>query len=252
MKKLISVLLSFLTVMSAAFVFASAEDGTEISKGQSYTLVTKASEGYPDDGKKLTDGIFGNVKNPEDPYYNTGMYVGFNIENADKSGNFVIILDLGKNYTDITSFSVGYLNETDIGIFAPKSVSFSVSAQRNGEYKALGNLETGKTTEAGKKETFVSTLAADSAEGRYVKIVITPLGNYTDAGGHEQKATWTFIDEIKVISAGTKDPSEPENESPETPQTGDAGVLGYILVALAAAGTLAFLLIFRRKAPFEK
>ena len=252
MKKLLSLLLSLLTLISAFCVCASALDGVDISKGKSYTLITKASNGYPDDGKKLTDGIFGKTKNPEDPYYNTGSYVGFNIENVDSKGNFVIILDLGKNYKDITSFSAGYLNETDIGIYAPKSITFSTASERNGEYKAVGIMETAKTTKPASKETFVSALAADKAEGRYVKITVTPLGDFKDSEGHSQKATWTFIDEIKVISAGTETPSDPESDTPETPQTGDAGVLGYFLLALAAAAVLTILVIFRKRAPFEK
>ena len=73
MKK-ISIFLLILCLMSfLAVPFSASAVATEVSKGASYTLVTPASEGYPDDGKKLTDGKHGTHKEGVDGYYAGGV-----------------------------------------------------------------------------------------------------------------------------------------------------------------------------------
>lgn len=266
MKKVFILLLSAFLAVTAAYT-ASAEEG-EISYGKSYALITPASAAYPDSGSKLTDGIYGTLPDGGSSYYSSGAYVGFNQVDTDENGNFVIILDLGRVYGDISAVTIGFLNETGAGIYAPKSVTFALADDRNGDYTELGALNTAKSTESGISETFAMTLAADNAEGRYLRVTVTHLGEFTDADGNAKTAGWTFIDEISVYSSGDSsngaggeslgessntvdDSSSPaesseisENEAsapvtessePEIPDAGDdGGILAFILLALSS------------------
>ncbi len=200
MKKLLALTFSVLLIFTL-LLYPSAE-GSEVSYGKSYSLITPASSAYPDDGIKLTDGIYGTVPDGKNNYYSSAAYVGFNQNDVDENGNFVIILDLGRKYTDLSAFTVGFLNETDVGIYAPKSVSFALSDERNGEYNEIGTLDTAKSTSGGFSETFAMTLAAEDAEGRFVRVTVKHLGSFTDESGAEQKAGWVFIDEISAYSSG--------------------------------------------------
>ncbi len=200
MKKLITFALVFVLALSVV-QFASAE-GTEVSYGKTYTLVTAASEGYPDDGIKLTDGIYGTIPDGNTNYYSSGAYVGFNQNEVDDDGNFVIILDLGRVYDNLSGFTVGFLNETSVGIYAPKSVSFAVSDTADGTFSDVGTLDTEKSTADGISETHAATLDADNISGRFVRVTVQHLGEYTDAAGETKTAGWTFLDEISVFSSG--------------------------------------------------
>ena len=266
MKKSLVILLSLL-IVSLLAGRASAE-GSEISYGKSYTLITPASAAYPDNSAKLTDGIFGTLPDGSTSYYSSEAYIGFNQVDADENGNFVIILDLGKKYTDISAVTVGFLNETDVGIYAPKSVSFALSDDRNGIYTELGSLNTAKPTDAGISETHAMTLAADDAEGRYLRVTIAHLGKFTDKDGNEKSAGWTFIDEISVYSSGNaeggveggtgslpeqskpspaesseiteSETSAPPSESsiPEIPDAGDGGIFVFVLLAISSVAMI--------------
>ena len=200
MKKLLA--LTFSVLLLFTMLLYPAAEGSEVSYGKGYSLITPASSAYPDDGIKLTDGIYGTVPDGKNNYYSSAAYVGFNQNDVDENGNFVIILDLGRKYTDLSAFTVGFLNETDVGIYAPKSVSFALSDERNGEYNEIGTLDTAKSTSGGLSETFAMTLAADDAEGRFVRVTVKHLGSFTDENGEEQKSGWVFIDEISAYSSG--------------------------------------------------
>lgn len=200
MKKLLA--LTFSVLLLFTLLLYPAAEGSEVSYGKGYSLITPASSAYPDDGIKLTDGIYGTVPDGKNNYYSSAAYVGFNQNEVDENGNFVIILDLGRKYTDLSAFTVGFLNETDVGIYAPKSVSFALSDERNGEYNEIGTLDTAKSTSGGLSETFAMTLAADDAEGRFVRVTVEHLGSFTDENGAEQKSGWVFIDEISAYSSG--------------------------------------------------
>ncbi len=202
-KDMKKIFILFLTVFLAlALISAVSAEGSEISYGKSYTLVTPASAAYPDDGIKLTDGIFGTIPDGGSGYYSSGAYVGFNQVDTDDNGNFEIILDLGQLREDISAITVGFLNETSVGIYAPKSVSFALADDRNGSYTELGTLDTEKSTEGGLSETFAMTLAAEDASGRYLRVLIEHLGEFADESGETKTAGWTFIDEISVYSSG--------------------------------------------------
>lgn len=214
MKKIITLIL-VLTLALSAILLASAEE-SEISYGKPYTLVTPASEGYPDDSIKLTDGIYGTIPDGSTGYYSSGAYVGFNQNSVDDSGNFVIILDLGRVYTDLTAFTVGFLNETSVGIFAPSSVTIALSDTEDGNFRDIGTLNTAKEVTEGISETHSATLTAEDESGRYVKFTIAHLGEYLDDAGETKNAGWTFIDEISVYSSGNADDNSNENSNSST------------------------------------
>ena len=246
MKKLIRLLL--LTALAAAMLrggnaLARGGDTSPISVGRQYRLVTPASEAYPDDGKLLTDGAFGAKNTETGRYYSSGRYVGFHHGAEDGSAEYVIILDLGKSYNDITSFSAGYLNEPEVGIFAPKQIDFAVSETENGEYTDIGSLVTERSANEKPGQSYVSTLAADGAEGRYVRVTVHGLGSYADASGAEHIAAWTFIDEISVASAA-------QGGTGDTPQTGDRNISA-LLPAAAALAAISLLLCGMKKRIFR-
>ncbi len=231
-KKILFICLLFIFI----FVFSvkPMAEAYEISLGKDYTLITQASNAYPDENKKLTDGIYGTMPDGSDNYYSSKAYVGFNKSDLDQDGNFVIILDLGKSYSDIKSFTVGYLNETGAGISAPKSISFSISNERNNGYTEMGTVTT-KIEYTEVPSTFAKTLEVANGVGRYVKITITP-----DQYGEENEiANWTFIDEIAVHAESFDQDNSEEISIPEiteTPETGDNDftVFGFILLGIAA------------------
>lgn len=279
MKKIIA--LALLSVFALTAILGASAEGSEVSYGKTYSLVTPASAAYPDDGIKLTDGIFGTIPDGGTNYYSSGAYVGFNQVDVDSNGNFVVILDLGRVYSDLSAFTVGFLNETSAGIYAPASVSFALADERNGAYTELGTLDTAKPTENGLAESFSATLAAEDVSGRYVKVTIEHLNEITDSEGNTKAAGWTFIDEISVYSSGnssggtgeesgngtnseavsestpettpesTPESSEIVDESSEaeTPQPGDAsaGIFAFVLLALSAFAMMGALFAGRRK-----
>lgn len=210
MKKLITFALVIIFALSL-MQFASAEE-TEVSYGKSYTLVTPASEGYPDDGIKLTDGIFGTIPDGATGYFSSGAYVGFNQNDVDDNGNFVVLLDLGRVYDDLSGFGVGFLNETSVGIFAPKSVTFAVSDTSDGRFTDVGTLDTAKSTDADISETHFDVLEK-TASGRFVRVTVEHLGEYTNENGETKSVGWTFLDEISVFSGSTTDESSGDESS---------------------------------------
>ena len=265
MKKTILLIIAVLLLLCVSPI-ARAESGSYISETAKYTIITPPSVAYADDGMKLSDGIYGTIPDGRTHYYTSSAYVGFNSAEADTDGNFVVIFDLQRIYHDLSAFTIGFLNETSAGIYAPKSVSFAVSDTRNGEYEDVGTLKTEKATTPALSETYAETLAADDVSGRYVKITITPLREYVNVNGELSSADWTFIDEIGIYSSGNAStdesteeskpsPDESDDESepvtpPETsdtenpkPQTGDANlqIFAFLLLAVSAV-TMMFVL----------
>ncbi len=275
MKKTMIPILALLLLLCASPI-ARAENGSVISVNAKYSIVTPPSAAYADDGMKLSDDLYGTIPDGSTNYYASNAYVGFNSAEADKDGNFVIIFDLQRVYRDLSAFTVGFLNETSAGIYAPKSVTFAVSESRNGEYENVGTLNTEKATSPALSETYAETLAADDVSGRYVRITITPLREFINVNGEISSAAWTFIDEISIYSSGnasddeptdeskpsaeesnTPDeitPSAPPEESTDTenpkPQAGDANlqILAFLLLAVSAV-TMMFALFGTNKKP---
>ena len=201
-KSLLAALLAGVICLAAVAAGAAEPASGIISVGAEYKLKTPASAAYPDTGKLLTDGARGELGEGQTAYYSTGAYVGFNSSQLGEDGIFEITVDLGRVCSDLTAFSVGYLNETSVGVFAPEYVEFSVCDTESGDYSPLGKVETAKTTAPGDSQTHVSTLATDPVSGRYVKATVKALKSYTGADGAAHNAGWTFIDEISVYSSG--------------------------------------------------
>ena len=276
MKKMFAIALALLLPL-LAMICASAEENV-ISHAKHYDLITPASAAYPDDGKLLVDGIFGTKPDGGSGYYSSGAYIGFNQSDVNSAGNFVILLDLGRNYEDISGFTVGFLNEIGVGIYAPKSVTFSVCDERNGEYESIGTLNTEKPTDATDAVTYAETLACDDASGRYVMVEIEHLGELVGKDGEVVSAGWTFIDEIIVYSSGNAagddddsssgqvgedssssgenadssvvDESDktPDSTESEIPTPGDRGsIFALLMLALSAFAMMAALFVGRRK-----
>lgn len=267
MKTFFAMLFSFLfSILLVSVAFAA---GTEVSYGKSYSLITSASDAYPDDSIKLTDGIYGTIPDGKTNYYSNPAYVGFNQVNVNEEGNFVIILDLKQRYEDLSGFTVGFLNEPAVGIYAPKSVSFELADDRNGEYTLLGSLDTAKSTESDVSETYAMTLATDDSAGRFLRVTITQLGEFKDAEGNTKTAGWTFIDEISVYSSGnaTDDSSdessqagessgvtseEEQTSEPEPIVPGDSatGIFVFVLLALSSLAMMGALFAHKKQRDF--
>ena len=86
MKKITALIL----VMLAVAMFLLPTDAAVVSEQAEYSLITPASEAYPDDGAKLTDGVFATLPDGASGYYSSGYYVGFNQANVDGDGNYEI------------------------------------------------------------------------------------------------------------------------------------------------------------------
>ncbi len=259
MKRILCIAL-FLVCLLTVLSVSAAQNVVSLHK--SYELVTKASEGYPDAGGELTNGKYGTpVDNGTNQYYyRDEEFVGFNRSDANADGNFVIVLDLAEQYNDLADFEVGYLNETDVGIFAPAKVAFYISDSRNGDYTFVGERALSESTAAGQQKAGIATVTPESpVSGRYVMCVITPRGTYTDENQQERTATWTFLDEITVLqgqnnvsdnsqtSENSTESSSASSAESQTPPTGDRGLLMLaILGGSSALGTVA--LIGRRRA----
>ena len=269
MKKAFIILFISTALVFACALSASADDapdGTVVSTGKEYSVLPAASSAYPDDGK-LTDGDFGFLPEGGSGYYTSGEYVGFNSSTLGENGEIVIIIDLGQTINDISAFEIGYLHETNVGVFAPKTVAFAVSDTRNGDYSDIGTLTTGKSVSA-QSESFKSVLACDPISGRYVKVTVTALMSYIGDDEVEHNAGWTFIDEIQVYSAdasgqndgsfddstdhspnesGTGDDSA-DGSSTAEPKTGDESVsIAALAFAAISACAMAIALFSRRK-----
>lgn len=201
-------------LLLGALTAAAAQ--TVVSQNKSYTLVTPASSGYPDDGTKLTDGKYGTPveDGSGSHYYRSPGYVGFHRNDADADGNFVILLDLGEKAEDLTSFELGWLNETDVGIFAPRKVEYLIGDTANGTFVSVGSAEPDEPTGAGQQKAGIAVVAPESpAAGRYVRCVITPRGEYTDENGETKTAAWTFTDELTVLQGKDGVPAEPSADT---------------------------------------
>ncbi len=222
MKKICIILLVFALFalpVAALDESSSPEAASLLSRGKTYTLVTPASTAYPDEnGTKLTDGVIGNLTG--EYYYKSDAYVGFSQASKDANGDFVIILDLGSDYDNIKTFSLSYLVETDVGVYAPQYYSVYVADAADGTYTQVGSANITESKAAGTAKTGKSDITApENVSGQYVKFVIHHQEPF-DNNGTSVTAGWTFIDEIEVFS------------SKAVPQTGENGMATLIVIAI--------------------
>ncbi|NLN55921.1 MAG: hypothetical protein GX148_06455 [Clostridiales bacterium] len=218
MKKILILLFVFSLLILPAM---AAGEGALLSRGKSYTLVTPGSVAYPDDESlKLTDGVRGELT--DDFYYKSPAYVGFNQANKDENGDFVIILDLGADYDNIKTFTLSYLAETDVGIYAPSSFSVYIADEDDGSYIHQGSVVIGESTEEGLQKTGTASIELpQDAGGRFVRFVIHHQEPF-EKEGTTVNAGWAFIDEIEVYS------------STPVSQTKDSGIAIFIILAIVA------------------
>lgn len=215
-------LLIFLAIVAVfALPVSALDESALLSRGKEYTLITPASAAYADDESfKLTDGVKG--EQTEGYYYKSGAFVGFNQTNKDENGDFVIILDLGSERTNLKAFVINYLAETEAGIYAPEKLTVYVSGEFDGDYTPAGLVTIDETTEMGTSLTGTATVStAGDTPGRFVKFVIHHKEPFED-GGTTISAGWTFLDEIEVYS------------SDAVPKTDDKGTAALIVVGIIA------------------
>lgn len=257
MKKLFAVLVATVLVVTAlcACVTVSAET-VNVAKGKSYKISQQfrqsrvtwdwaddADIAYPDDGVKLTDGVFA----AEDTGYDDTAWIGFHggcPEYKNELGYSYLRVDLGAVYqlSELRIY-VG-TSKLDAGINVPTSVEFYVS--EDGEtYTGLGELTPVDSTES------VTSLVSQktTASARYVEIRL------------KREANWMFVEEFEAYadpsSAGSTDdgskddtskddnktdetastPSESTPDKDDKVPTGDEGILLFaVLGVVAVAG----------------
>lgn len=239
-------------VFLCLYAFPVSAEGTAVSVGKTYELITPASAGYPDtSANKLTNGTFAaattDTSDVVQSYYQSTEYVGFNQTAKDANENFVILLDLGAGATDLSSFEISYLNQTDIGIYSPESVTFSVSDVRNGSYTPVGTATITDSTADGVSEMKKATVTPSGViSGQYVKIEIKIKTNISDESGGTFNAGWVFVDEITVNGASAESVAESSTEN-SFPQTGDdTTILAFVLLSITTI-CLTVLVIRKRK-----
>ena len=259
MKKTFAVLIAAVLVVTAlcACVTVSAET-TNVAKGKSYKISQQfrqnretwswddnADIAFPDDGVKLTDGVFA----AEDTGYDDEAWIGFHggaPEYKDQLGYSYMRVDLGAVYS-LTELRL-YVGTSKLGagIATPTTVEFYVS--EDGEtYTGLGEL-----TPTDTEETVTSLVSQETdVSARYVEIRIKRDGN------------WMFVEEFEAYAdtsntgstnSGSEDsdnsdktpstpsesapsestPSESTPSEPEKVPTGDAGIIIFAILGVTA------------------
>ncbi len=218
---------------------ASAE--TNYAQNRYYALITPASSGFPDTGKKLTDGKTGGktASGKTEYYYKDDAFVGFNRVSA-QNGCFSIIIDLNDTVSDITRFEVSALCETDIGIYEPKKISVSVSDTFDGEYMSVAEYQNTVRTAAGLSETVtLRAVPEQKAKGKYVRFDIYCIND---------RSGWVFIDELRVIG-GNRTNAETVFADTALQSGGkrvDVGYMPWILTGIGC-GLITFAVLRRNK-----
>ncbi len=146
-----------------------------VSTGCSYTSTGTVGENYPDmNGAELTDGLHA----PETCGFYEGRLVGY-------SSDAVVTIDLGKVYTTVHRFEVGYLCTYDAGIGPIGSVAVEYSEDGK-QWKAAGNCTIPAFTDYQMLTAYLETNEMLSC--RYVRFNL------------KKSKFWQFLDEISVIA----------------------------------------------------
>ena len=239
MKKLMVVVT--IVILCLSILPASAQSDI-VSLGKTYQLITPASSGYPDTSEyKLTNGVYAESET-ETSYFASPEYVGFNQVAVDENNNFVIVLDLGSEVYDLSRFEISYLNETDIGVFSPASVTFSISDTRNGTYTPIGTQVIDDPVTGGIVQTGKATVIPDGPiSGQYIMIVVKRKDSFENEQGQTVSPGWVFLDEISVFGTegggdvSEESPDQTQDNSPDVPETGDTvSVIAYIILGLTS------------------
>ena len=147
---------------------------TDLALGKPYTATMAADPNYPDTGGiELTDGIYGTID------YTDPAWQG---RNTDQTYSFTI--DLGA-VQDIKELRSRWLQYQSVGIFLPKQVTYSVSAD-NVNFTVIGTVKKPAVGHENLPAWYTLTNLSN-VSGRYVKVEVTP-----------PSSTWTFIDEAEA------------------------------------------------------
>ena len=150
--------------------------GYNAAEGKSYTT-TEVQNGYPDEnGKGLTDGLFG------EPSYADKAWLGY-------LGKPEIVIDLGAKTDNISAFMVSCLGGGDAGVFAPSMVTIYTSND-GVSFTKVASASYEKEADTSSGVLFDRYVFADEAvSARYVKFEIKTGGS------------WIFVDEVQVIAS---------------------------------------------------
>jgi len=154
--------------------------------GKTISYVNGYSENYTGGGDQgLLNGINGSI------HYRDGNWQGF-------SGvDFEVVIDLG-SATDISSISVGFMQNMTTWIFLPSSIKFYVSESDPENFVEAGSFLNAVPME--EKEAMVKNFSKNLSgiNARYVKIHAKNPGPCPDwhpgAGG----PSWVFVDEVVI------------------------------------------------------
>lgn len=152
---------------------------TLVSTGCPYTVNVEADPKYADSyNSEMTDGIFGECES-----YSDGRTAGFAL--GDTSA-LTLVIDLGKEYTNLYEFSVSYLHTTDAGIAPPSTVR--IQASSDGEkWSTIGIGKRPVVADANTMQLCTVT-ASDYVTARYIRFVVA------------KTSYWLFFDEFLVFA----------------------------------------------------
>ena len=215
---------------------------TNHAQDRYYALITPASSGFGDTGKKLTDGKTGSrvTSGKAEYYYKDGAYVGFNRVSSN-DGCFSIIIDLGKAVDGISRFEVSALCETDIGIYEPQSIKISVCDIFDGDYRSVAEYQNTVRTAGGISEPcMLCAVPKQNTSGRYIRFDIYCLND---------RSGWVFIDELRVIGGDKTDAEVAfvDVTAQKTEKRISVGYLPWVLIGVGC-GLITFAVLRRNRA----
>lgn len=127
-----------------------------VSKGASYKVSKNCLVDFPDDGKRLTDGI-------ATGYYESGIWVGY-----DGGEAVTVTIDLGKVRDDLSQFRTQCYSNMNIGAYMPVAVTYAVSDD-NSSFTDIGRVY---GVASGQNVYDFPLLLENSASGRYVRVTL--------------------------------------------------------------------------------
>jgi chitodextrinase len=146
----------------------------DLALGKPYTATMAADPNYPDTGgAELTDGIFGTID------YTDPAWQG---RNTDQTYSFTIDLAAMQDIKELRS---RWLQYKSVGIFLPKSVTYSISND-GVNFTVVGTVKKPAVGHENQPAWYTIT-DLSNVNGRYVKLEITLSTN-----------AWTFVDEAEV------------------------------------------------------
>ena len=145
-----------------------------LAEGKSYKISVDYHTQYPDNGNKLTDGVYKSS-------FDSNNWVGF-----APPKNTVITLDLGKVEHDIADLGVGTLRLLEYGIGSPENIVYEISEDGK-TYKKVGT---------GYRPKDVSSQAAfaygiklqEPVSARYIRYTINNINS-----------SWLFLGELYAV-----------------------------------------------------